>query len=187
MGCDVFLCTCADDDIRNGLFRACYARWKLSYKFQIVSGFYDDFQLNHRSEAERAATTPVYCVADDDCMPLGNKFLEDGLAMMHRYQDFGILALSERGGETVPLGGSWFEDDNVFETQSAGGIYLIRKGILRCPSSHPWFDDVQVGEQMKAAGFKVGYLKKVQFNHLGFRLSTCFPERTGITQVAEID
>lgn len=155
----------------------------MSYPFHYILGFTRGFQLYHRTEAERRSTTPVYCVADDDCMPLGNTFLEDAEAMMHRYQDFGLLAFSDRGGEIGPLGGKWFEDENIFETASAGGIYLMRKGIVKYPESADWYDDVMVGDQFKAKGLKVGYLKNILMNHLGFRLSSCFPERTGITQI----
>jgi hypothetical protein len=139
--------------------------------------------LEHRIRAEEWSSTDIYCVADDDCMPLGNHFLERGLIVMEGNPDFGLLAFSERGGEIGPIGAPWFENDEVFETQSAGGIYLIRKGLIRYPDSHPWFDDVQTGELMKAAGYKVGYMKNVQMNHFGYRLSTCFPERTGVTQI----
>jgi hypothetical protein len=138
--------------------------------------------LGHRVEAESRSRTDLYCVADDDCMPLGLRYLERAEEAMRRYPSFALLAFSDRGGEISPLGAPWFEDDFVYEVASAGGIYLLRRGVVEYPRDG-WIDDVWVGDHLKAKGWKVGYMKGVQMNHLGHRLSTCFPSRTGMTQI----
>jgi hypothetical protein len=182
---DVFVCSAASDCIRVALSIACLKRWSMVCRpFTIQAKNVQSFMREHRAIAEERATTPVYCVADDDCMPLGDGFLERSEEVMGRHSEYGLLAFMDalvefREHAHHPR---YNDSPEVFETHSAGGIYLVRKGLIDAPSDVDWWDDVQACGQIRAKGYKVGYFKTVHMSHLGYGLSTCFPERTGVTQ-----
>ena len=198
---DVIFCTAAKDPLRKKIAAACLHRWGMWLTDRYQSGDREsrlltitsettpeNFMLTHRSDAEQLARTPIYCHADDDCMPLGNSFMEHALAVMTARPQYGLLAFMDTLIEADYYGHDHdeLEDPEITPCGSPGGIYLVRKGIVDFPESHPWFDDVQMSGQVEAHGFKVGRFSRVHFNHLGYRLSTTFPERTGLTQIADL-
>lgn len=185
MSCQIFFCGVAKDDIRKGISEACFSRWLQSHKvvYRPAALGVSGFQTAHRIICEATSRSTIYIKADDDCMPLGERFVERALEVMERHPEYGLLAFGPTCGNWPPSGAE--DDGEIYRTLSAGGITVIRKGILEIPPEHPWFDDVCVGEQMKAKGYKVGYMKTVRMHHLGEYLSTTFPERSGITQFSE--
>lgn len=183
---DVFFCTAAKDHLRSAIADACRLRWERAYghgflKMIRPSGFISAgaFQLEHRIRQERDAKTPIYCHADDDCMPLGNKFLERAVEIMERRTEYGIVAFND-----AQLRGFGYKDE-IVPHHGVGGIYLLRKGIIHPPEQHPWYDDTAMCDSISLRGFKVGRFRDIVFNHYGYALSTTFPERTGITQISD--
>ena len=122
----------------------------------------------------------VYCVADDDCCPLGNGFLTKARLAMEAHPDYAILAFAPYNTVFEADG-----DPDVHECAAPGGIYCVRKGILEIDTTEPFWDDTKTWDCVRAKGYKTGYLKKVRCNHFGAYLSTSWPERTGITQIQE--
>jgi hypothetical protein len=190
---DTFFCTAAKDHLRSDIANACKTRWEQAYGYRFLkiirpSGFISAgaFQLGHRIRQEREAKTTIYCHADDDCMPLGNNFLERAIEIMNVRPEYGIIAFNDHYMWQKEWGrGAYLPDPFVFSAHSVGGIYLIRKSIVEFPDSHNWFDDTQMCKAIVLKGYKVGRFCNIFFNHYGHALSTTFPERTGITQISD--
>ncbi len=180
---DVFYCTMPNDPLREAIARPCLMMWEaMCSPICIVpkpgmSG--REFQQWRRAEAERLSTTPFYIVADDDCMPLGKSFLERCEALMQKYPEYAILGTEDY---CAPYG-----LDEIYETTTAGGINVVRKGILEIPAfnGQTWDGSAQ-GQQIREKGFKVGRMRDVRRNHYGDGLSTVWPDNyaSGKTQIA---
>lgn len=187
----VFYCTYPSDDIRAAIARPCLMMWERicgDGEGQLIiiiptpgmSG--REFQSWRRAEAERlaiAAHAYSYIIADDDCMPLGSQFIERCQDLIARYTDFAILGTEDY---CAPYG-----EDEIYETSTAGGINVIRRGVLQFPpyTGQTW-DGCAQGEQVRAKGFRVGRMRDVRRNHFGDGLSTVWPDNyaSGRTQVA---
>lgn len=180
---DVFYCTAAKDDLRKAIAKPCLMMWqKMCVPWHVIplegmSG--KEFQQWRRQIAERQSTTPFYIVADDDCMPLGNNFLERCEDLMNRYPEYAILGTEDY---CAPFG-----PDEIYETSTGGGINVIRKGIIEVPpfNGQTW-DGCAQGEQIRSKGYKVGRMRDVRRNHFGDGLSTVWPDdyKSGVTQIA---
>lgn len=191
---EVFYCTAAKDELRKAIAKPCLMMWQMiiGHLPHIIvpqgllmsvsnpdgmSG--KEFQQWRRAEAERLAQTPFYIIADDDCMPLGKNFLERCEDLMNRYPQYAILGTEDY---CAPFG-----PDEIYDTATAGGINVIRKGIIEVPpfNGQTW-DGCAQGEHVRAKGFKVGRMRDVRRNHFGDGLSTVWPDdyKSGETQIA---
>jgi hypothetical protein len=187
MQLDVFLCTYAKDDIRKGLRDAVIARWKqMPVNLAVIDGVAmgirgKEFQGIRRAIAESKAKSDIYILAEDDCMPLGKRFLDAGLSLMAAYPRYGVLAPTVLNG--VYEGAAYKYDGDVIEANSAGGINFTRKGIIDLPTGFQ--DEMGQANALRLKGWKSGYMKNVKVNHLGAFLSTLWPvSYTGETQVS---
>jgi len=186
---DVFYCTMPNDPLREAIAKPCLMMWKQIQNATPGSGLVvvrpdegmsgREFQQIRRKRAENWSRAPFYIVADDDCMPLGKKFLERCEALMHKYPEYAILGTEDY---CAPYG-----PDEIYETTTAGGINVVRKGILEIPAfnGQTWDGSAQ-GQQIRAKGFKVGRMRDVRRNHYGDGLSTVWPDNyaSGKTQIA---
>lgn len=196
---DVFFCSINQpNSTRFYIEKACLVRWEQESHANVFSMnpwmpeidcFVYEFQRERRILADRMAISNIYIVTDDDCMPLGTDFIARGLAVMEAHPEFGILAAMNyiNAKDTEPYTGK-FIDDDVWECHAVGGIRFCRKGIIKdWPASvSPGSYDCQHHEGLVAAGYKAGYMRRVQMNHLGYGLSTHWPPgKTEIEQLEE--
>lgn len=189
MNVDVFLCSCARDAIRQGLFAAVYARWGeergINLKLvtpEVVKCSLLHFQGARRLWAEERSESDIYILAEDDCLPLGRNFVERGMKVMERHPEFATLSpmLLPFPPQFTPL------DDEVATGITSGGINFTRRGLIDkavINSRLPW-DECAQAEHLKEKGHLVGWMRNVKCNHTGATLSTLWPEPyTGVTSV----
>ncbi len=190
---DVFVCSCAADDIRKGLRDAVYARWVLEPDTnvmlltpKIVGCTNPQFQGMRRPWIEQRAQSDIYVMAEDDCMPWGTKFVEKGVDVLRRHLEFAVLSPLLLPYPEVP---SMIEWPECYEGITSGGINFTRKGILKdmiVPTDSVFDEGGQAGF-LKRAGWRTGWMKDVKQLHLGATLSTIWPDdyATGLTKVNE--
>jgi hypothetical protein len=122
----------------------------------------ENFHMESKRKAEELATTPIYVVADDDCLILGKDFIEQGIAFMNEQMEVGMI-------------GAWnvIDDHGLSQTavlvnKDPGGIIFVRKGILTefndLGADHT---DESLSLEMKRKGYRVGVTPQARFNHLG--------------------
>lgn len=200
---DVFIATIAREPIRNCILGAVVSRWKCESeinlrifdsqpgRFPHEKGFFIEWEKMQRSRrifADQMAESEIYVLTDDDCMPLGVDFIARGLAVMQAHPEFGILAAMNvlNKNDAEPYTGK-FIDDDVWECHAVGGIRFCRKGIIKeWPESvDPGSYDMQHHEALVKAGYKAGYMRRVQFNHLGIGLSSHWPP--GNTEIEQLE
>lgn len=205
---DVFVTTIALEPVRQYLFLAVVRRWMLEEQRKICVfkpgifwqqhyvtdttipilgiGHPSQMQRDRRIKADELARSEIYIVTDDDCMPIGADFIARGLAVMEAHPDFGILAAMNywNRNDSVPYTGR-FIDADVWECHAVGGIRFCRKGIIKeWPESvNPGSYDCQHHEALVKAGYRTGYMRNVQMNHIGLGLSQHWPEVSEIDQL----
>jgi hypothetical protein len=195
MSIDVFLCSCAlpEDRIRLGLYAAVRARWELEPDTrlhvvtpEVIGCRRKHFQGLRRLYIESEAVSPVYVMAEDDCMPLGRDFIKRGVETLNGNKDFSVLSPLLLPFPPVPMG---YQTPDVFEGITAGGINFTRKGDLKDMSVpvNEVFDESGQAEYVRSIGYRSGWMFHVKQNHLGACLSTIWPDdyRSGQTQVNE--
>lgn len=112
--------------------------------------------------AESLAQSPIYCIADDDCLPpydLDCTYIE---SIFQRLPDFGLLAIGNSGREY-----GLYADQDVIESWACGGIRFLRKGIVTEFPDNFTGDDGMYYEYLKAKGYRSGYLRRWSVIHLG--------------------
>lgn len=152
----------------------------------------EEFQRGRRIVAEGLANSPVYILADDDCVPVGRSFLRRAVDILAReeYRSFAILSampleaqISEWFPEREEYRAGVLTDDQVMEHVDVGGIRITRKGVMGSDSSE-W--DVQPQDvhgvpieqsgakydrqhaiQIRQRGYRVGYARALKMKHLG--------------------
>lgn len=175
---DVFFCTVADPkSLRGHMTRLCWRRWKMEQQGHLYwlaekEGDPRSFQRQRRIIADERATTPIYVCADDDCLPGYEEFVERAVEIMERHPQFGILSMwpvNCQINRWTPEGYGPFEDEDVMEHVSVGGIRFCRQAVVDWPDSAPAERgyDRQHADVLRAAGYRVGYFKHIQMNHIG--------------------
>jgi hypothetical protein len=177
---DVFLCTAADEPIRQQMFTLTSARWaqEAGIHLHIINPTRlecdpHEFQRLRRIYADEHADTSIYVVADDDCLLPGRSPLPDVVPLMEQYSEFAVLSLLPANANIYPWTPSDRQvicNDDVMEHVSVGGIRFCRKGLLKIwpdmEGHRPVYDKVQC-EQIRREGRRVGYARQFKMNHLG--------------------
>ena len=190
---DVFLCTAAapDDEIREGFLTSVHTRWDMDVSsvvrlvtIELLECSLRDFQGERRRYAERNAQSDIYVLAEDDCMPLGNRFIERGLELMQRNPAYAVISPTVLNG--VYEGAAYTPDGELILANSAGGINFTRKGLLGdLPAG--FVDEMKQSQHLCNKGWLSGYAPALKMNHLGAGLSTLWPDAyTGRTQIADL-
>lgn len=185
---DVFLCTCATDPIRKGMFDAVYHRWLRETIInltvltpEVLKCGLRGFQGLRRKWAEENTTGDIYILAEDDCLPLGKNFTERGIALLDSYGEYAVLS-----PKLLPFPPPMNENDLVSEGITAGGINFTRAGLIDTtiiPKDAVW-DESSQAQHLREKGFKSGWMRDVMCNHLGAMHSTLWPEPyTGLTSI----
>lgn len=156
--------------------QACYERWPEEPGVEvIVLGCTPDerstFQRDRRIRAADGAAEP-YFLADDDCLPQRQPFAHEALVILNRHPEFHHLSLwpSFHVEPWRPQNGyDVFEDDEVMEHVSVGGIRICRPN----PEGWTWPAmagvgyDFQHAKEARRHGMRVGLIKRIRYNHLG--------------------
>lgn len=148
------------------------------------------FQRERRIYAD-VNSTDIYLCVDDDCLLASPEpFIEKAVDVLRRHADFGILSVWPSNSELHPwtpgpeelarncVGGRVYEDDEVMEHVSVGGIRICRPGLLKdWPLMTGRTYDSQHCAALRAAGYRSGYIKPhiALMNHLGRNYSQVWP------------
>ena len=164
--------TCCDPTgIRAGMVQAVMSRWALQKDCRVeeIFGEAKDFHIASKRAAEENAKSPIYVIADADCLILGKDFISRGVEIMERYPEYGILtAVSVIENADICSGYA----SDVFERHSVGGVAFVRKGILtEFRDCRPDQVDGTICDEMTRKGYKCGVMPDVRMNHLGYGYS----------------
>lgn len=134
----------------------------------------DRFWIYSKQYADASAQSPIYVVIDDDHLPIGKDWLSRGVAALAARPEFGMLSSWSINGE-VPEGAS--DDPEVFPAHSIGCPYFCRAQSLgELPDGElKSYDQTLSAHVVRNVG-KIGFLRNVRFNHVGFGLSQVIPE-----------
>ena len=186
MNIDVFIRSCFPEKLkeyalhmRMSLYFACEARWKMVSGINLTTLFpkndvtREKFHMESKRLAEQLSTSPVYIIADDDCLILGKDFVVEGVKAMNDYPSFGILTA------TSISDGEWKHTQVVtapVDQHSVGGVAFVRKGILTefRDLGMDKVDDAICSEIIRK-GYRTGILPWVKMNHLGAGYSLTSP------------
>ncbi len=191
---DIFACTIepfGSRTMRGHMRDICRLAWinqPGGHLFWFESNGRGPFQIRRRIDAEEKSASDIYILTDDDMLPMSKTIISDGLALMAKYPEFGILsafpasasihpwmpekyeweAAAQRGMARFPI-----VNDDVMEHVSVGGLRFCRKGIVqKWPDfTGPGYDKEHC-EAIRVAGYRVGYMLNVKANHLGEGFST---------------
>lgn len=184
----VFLChvPLLSDSERHGWFQKVLEVWaSLGANVRILTPppgvSPETFQVLRRQIADREGGK-FYILADDDCLPLGDDFLAEGLSTLKAHPNFVQLTplpSNENIVEWTPSptidNYTAYKDAEVFEHVSVGGIRFSRKMPFSLwpalVGTAPAYDGPH-GEAIRQEGFRVGYMRNVRFLHLGAGKST---------------
>lgn len=160
------------NNIRRGMAMAVLSRWALEPDIRVIvlSNFHfstafdiriveGPFHMGSKRAAERLAKSPIYVIADDDCLPVQRDFVASGLKAMSGKPDYGMM------------GAFNITDNNEYDFNSGaepGGIVFVRKGILTdFEDRGPDKVDGSIADEMKRKHFRYGVSPNIRFNHLG--------------------
>lgn len=181
---EVFLTTSASTPLRMAMFSMTKTYWKSNKEasLTVLYGSGQRFQRLRRLSADLKAKGPYYICADDDCLP--QPFAMNALlATVHGYPNFGMLSFMPANAnieQWTPdvceaVNGVVFEDHDVIEHVSVGGIRVMQAGVMQdWPAMEPGmsgYDRVQA-DYIRSKGMRVGYLKRFVMNHVGEGHST---------------
>lgn len=191
---DVFLRIAPRYPIRARLAEAVIDRWLVEPEARIrtiaASGTYMNLQYSEdcydteileienfawasRRYAERVATGNRYILADDDHLILGTHWAARALQTSNLCPEYGILAArsvikTERFGE---------DSTEIIEHPYVGCPCVIRKGAVDYTklSSPANAQDGTLCDAMRKAGLKTGFIRGLDYNHLGHGFSQVEP------------
>lgn len=149
------------------------------------------FQRDRRVWAQMLAKGLWYIVADDDCLPVGETFLDRATDLIKSHpkaQEFGVLSAWPQNAKIYPWRPPKDEysrevvlDEQIMEHVNVGGIRFIQR--MAHPKTMEEWDaqppahevdgkfryDQQHAVMLRRKGYRVGYMKDVMMVHLGER------------------
>lgn len=174
---DVFFCSVPQSDERDEIAQRCLKAWLsipnlwVRCPTPITMGCtLAEYNRQRRVHADAVAVTPIYILTDDDMLPPSDIVVQ-GLTTMMRHPDFAILSAwpdPATINRWTPEGYRPYEDDEVMEHVSVGGLRFCRKGPLNeWPLADGSGYDMEQAQALRKAGYRVGYMKHVRALHLG--------------------
>jgi len=122
-------------------------------------------------EAEKISVSDPYIIANDDALIYGQDFVENGLRIMEKHPDFGVVSGAVTNGDQFQLDGP-----EITEIHAVGGLVFLRKGLVtEFPPLEDCYWDVERHRQIIAKGFKSGYTKMCPYLHMGAQFSVANP------------
>ena len=129
------------------------------------------FHIQSKETAERFAKSDIYCVIDDDSLPIGKDFFARGAQTLANHPEYGMLsAWSPMDRSTAPA-------EEVIEAHAIGTPYFVRKGTLKeFPEGKKEQYDFILSKVVTDQGLKTGLMSKVVYCHAGHGLSQVIPD-----------
>lgn len=168
---DVFLRWWPQSGFRESLAEAVLRRLNhMDVRVTTVPGPMANYHIESKRIAENAAQSPIYCVIDDDQLPLPDDFFEQGRLAIENHPEYGMLAgfPLEYGLHGQPYA---HRTEDVIEAHSIGCPYFVRKGTLSFPEGSLRQYDGILSKVVTDQGLKTGFARKCLYNHLGFGFS----------------
>ncbi|MHB8744873.1 MAG: hypothetical protein ACYC9L_17425 [Sulfuricaulis sp.] len=132
-------------------------------------------------QCERAATTSIYIISDDDCIPNHEWTLAALALKLKQLPQVGILGLAWRpklDTEQIPNHREWIDDDTV-EVDYASGIIAVVRGFIKDDGERPETntgESMMIAKKMRAKGLKVALWTPEWFIHIGNGQTTLSPK-----------
>ena|ERR1700747_480398 len=133
-----------------------------------------DFHRSSKIDAELKTQSEIYCVMDDDQLPIRDDFFEQGAQALANHPEYGMLAgfPMEYCFHGQPFAPSYFNENlEVIEGHSIGCPYFVRKGTLDFPEGSLRQYDGILSKVVTDQGLKTGFARKCLYNHLGYGFS----------------
>jgi len=173
---DVFLRWYPQNSLRNRIAKCVQARLsslkgvRTHTVFADVCASKEKFHIESKQFAEHNAESEIYCVIDDDQLPIADDFFEVGAATLANHPEYGMLA-------GFPLEyavhGQPYADrtEDVIEAHSIGCPYFVRKGTLSFPDGPLRQYDGILSKVVTDQNLKTGFARKCLYNHIGYGFS----------------
>jgi hypothetical protein len=175
---DVFLRWYPQNELRRHMAMAVLARLGQMHDIHITNiiggTIAEPYHTISKKMAEALARTPIYCVMDDDQLPLRDDFFSLGESILASHPNFGMLSgfPLEYGLVGQPYSGALAADSLIVEAHSIGCPYFVRKGTLtHFPDSPLHMYDGDLSKVVTDQGLKTGLIPKALYNHLGYGFS----------------
>jgi len=174
---EIFFCSAPQSDDRLKLAAEMWAMWQKTPGISLTALYPErgqsyEFQRTRRMIAEKRAKGDIYILTDDDIEPDWRgvpDWLQRGCRLLEFHPEFASLHPWLDGiGRWTPEGYEVFEDDEVVQHHSAGGIRFIRKGCMKewPEQTNRGYDGTQ-GAYLLQNGWRTGYLKNLKATHHG--------------------
>ena len=175
---DLFFCIASQDSERAEMGVKCMERWSnepgvrhIVLRPEDCQVSPEEFQSVRRVVADMMGQSEFYILADDDCLPQDEPFIEQALQIMRDNSDFGILSLFPANCAIQAWTPEDYEPrntDDILEHHSVGGIRICRRGVItEWPEQTGRGYDAEQCAAVRAAGYRVGYFKRFHMEHLG--------------------
>ncbi len=166
-----------DNILRIKMGEVCAVRWCMEEcNFHAMTSSDKNFHILGKSLAERQAQSPIYVVTDNDCLILGEKFVERGVEIMQRHPEYALLAATSISDGDLPSGSIREGLEEAIPRHAVGGVAFVRKGVLTdFAPCRPSQVDETVCHEIKNKGYKAGSMPGMRFNHIGAGYSLSSP------------
>lgn len=174
---EVFFCSAPQSDDRVKLSAEMWKIWQATPGIKLTALYPErgksyEFQRTRRMIAEERSKGDFYILTDDDIEPDWRgvpDWLTRGVRQLEFHPEFASLHPWLEGIQRwTPTDYKPFEDGDVMQHHSAGGIRFIRKGCMRDWPEQvgPGYDNTQ-GDYLRQNGWRVGYMKNLKAIHHG--------------------
>jgi hypothetical protein len=165
------------NQLRRAMSEVCQNRWHMEpgCRISVLTSKSANFHIEGKRMAEQVARSPIYVVADNDCLILGENFVRLGIEIMGKHPEYGLLAATSICDGHFPSGRVYSVMEEVVPMQ-AGGVAFVRKGILKeFNDCQPNQVDDSICSEMKRKGHLTGYMPSLRMNHIGAGYSISSP------------
>jgi len=195
MKTDVFIRVFSSNELRLGFAIASVARWKMQKDVRVRLLVWSHglqmqpmpegepiichalpnkpipFATSSLEMAEQLAESDPYIIANDDTLIYGQDFVQNGLGVMERNPDYGVISGAVVNGDQFQ-----FDGPEVTEIHAVGGLVFLRKGLVtEFPPLEDCYWDIERDRQVKAKGFRSGYTRMCPYLHMGANFSVANP------------
>lgn len=190
MNLDVYITSCPQSRVRERMAALVLEWWRENgfhvellkpmgcHDADIREHEYRRWVLDRHILCHSKAKSPIYIVSDDDVLPLcgwppvaPERVIREAAETMCSHPDFAMLAATldnEDVHRWTPEGYQIYEDKDVLENQSAGGLRLVRKDAMnKFPKFNGRDCDAPMANLLRENGWRVGYLKNLRVTHIG--------------------
>jgi len=130
-----------------------------------------DFPESSRMRAEAATSSKIYCLLDDDQLPLGADWARRGADLLASQPGLAMVSSWSVNGEVVGVSDV---DSDVFHPASTGTPCWVRRGeaFAELPEGQPAGDfDLRLCAMLGRRGLRYGMASGLRHNHLGYEYS----------------